>query len=246
MLTREPVEAYAAALAGLGLEVVAMPVTEQRASPADHAALVAAVSSGSFTAVLVASAHAAEGLAAALASTVIPASELGEIWAVGPATAGALAAARLDAHHPDSVTGGAELARALVAAHGLAGRRVLVPHAEDGRPEALAILRAAGADVVDVVAYRTIARAADHPDVAAGRALLIDGGAAVCAVFAPSQVHALLEIVGGARALAALATQFVAIGETTGAALRAAGVEPRIARSPTPAGLAEAVARAPR
>ena len=56
---------------------------------------------------------------------------------------------------PPDVRDGAELARALVASRDLAGKRVLVPRAEDGRDEALEILRAAGAEVVDVIAYRT-------------------------------------------------------------------------------------------
>lgn len=234
VLTRDPASAaaYAAALAPLGLEVVAMPVTRHAAAP-DPQALVRAVDAGGYAAIVVASPRAAHELARAAAGRELP-----EVWAVGPATRRALDIAKLPAHHPPGVRDGAELARRLVAGRALAGRRVLVPRAEEGRVEALDILRAAGAEVVDVVAYRTVAAAASDPEVARGAALL-RAGAAVCAVFAPSQVDALAAIVGP---LGRLAARFCAIGETTAAAVRAAGVaEVAVAEAPTPEGMARAV-----
>jgi uroporphyrinogen-III synthase/uroporphyrinogen III methyltransferase/synthase len=58
----------------------------------------------------------------------------------------------------------------------------------------------------------------------------------VCIVFAPSQVAALGDV-------AAMQTRFVAIGPTTAAALREAGIaEVAVAATPTPAGIANAVA----
>jgi len=127
-----------------------------------------------------------------------------------------------------------------VAAREVAGRRVLVPRAEGGREEAIALLRAAGAEVEEVVAYRTEATPAGDPALAEGRAALAAGDAAICVVFAPSQVAALAALVGPA-ALTAL--PFAAIGETTAAALRAAGAGAvAVARTPTPAGIASAVA----
>jgi uroporphyrinogen-III synthase len=120
---------------------------------------------------------------------------------------------------------------------------VLVPRAEEGRVDALEILRAAGAEVVDVVAYRTVAVAADDATLAQGADLLIRGGAAICAVFAPSQVTALAAVMAARdHELAALVTQFCAIGETTAAALRAAGVrDVAVAAAPSPEGMAQAV-----
>ena len=235
VLTRDPVSAaaYAAALAPLGLEVVAMPVTAP-APAADPQALARALDAGGFAAVVVASPRAAHELARAAAGRELP-----EVWAVGPATRRALEIAKLPARHPDGVRDGAELAHTLAASRELRGRRVLVPRAEEGRVEGLAILRAAGAEVVDVVAYRTVAVAPGDPAVARGAELLEGGGAAVCAVFAPSQVAALTAIVGG---LAALSTRFCAIGETTAAALRGAGVASvAVAPVPTPEGMARAV-----
>lgn len=244
VLTRDPGD-YGAAIAALGLDVVAMPVTKT-AAPADADALVRALDSGDFAAIVVASPRAAHELSRAVAAlggmrTTLPA--LPEVWAVGPSTKRALDIAKLPAHVPGSVRDGVELAKALVSATPLRGKRVLVPRAEDGRTEPLQILRAAGAEVVDVVAYRTVALAPDDPVLAAGAELLVQGQAAICAVFAPSQVSALAAaIVARDHELPALVTQFCAIGETTAAALRAAGVrEVSVAPTPTPEGMAQAV-----
>ena len=233
VLTRDPAPAYDAALAPLGLEVVAMPVTKH-APAADPHALGRALEDGRYAAVVVASPRAAHELARAAAARELP-----EVWAVGPATRRALEIARIPARLPDHVRDGAELARRLAAERPRRGRRVLVPRAEEGRTEGLAILRAAGADVVDVIAYRTVAVGAGDPDVARGAELLRAGAAAVCAVFAPSQVAALAAIVGP---LAGLSARFCAIGETTAEAVRAAGVaDVAVAAEPTPEGMAQAV-----
>jgi len=235
VLTRDPASAaaYASALAPLGLDVFAMPVTKH-APPADAAALGRALAAGDFAAVVVASPRAAHELARAAAGHELP-----EVWAVGPATRRALEILKIDAHHPDGVRDGADLARRLVASRSLHGRRVLVPRAEEGRVEGIELMRAAGIDVVDVVAYRTVAMDVNAPDVARGAQLLRAGKAAVCAVFAPSQVAALAAIVGP---LGQLVTRFCAIGETTAAAARDAGVgEVAVAPEPTPEGIAQAV-----
>jgi uroporphyrinogen-III synthase len=238
VLARDPSggAAYAAAFAQLGLTAIATPVT--RAAPApDPEALVRALAGAGYAAILVASARAAHELSRAASRHPIPAST--EIWAVGRATQRALEQLRLTAHHPTHVRDGGDLARSLVAARALAGQRVLVPRAEDGRREALEILRAAGAEVVDVVAYRTIATEPDDPAIQHGLSLLRTGNAAICAVFAPSQAHALAALVGP---LWAISTTFCAIGETTAAALRSAGVvAPAVAPEPTPEGMAQAV-----
>jgi uroporphyrinogen-III synthase len=136
------------------------------------------------------------------------------------------------------VTNGAELADRLVATRSVAGVRVLVPRAEDGREDAIRILRAAGAEVDDVIAYRTVPTRLDDPRLVRGRDALA-GVAKVCAVFAPSQVGALEAVVGP---LTALACRFAAIGSTTAAALRGRGVSTvAVAPAPTPEGLAQAL-----
>lgn len=237
VITRDPEAAapYAAALAPLGLEAVAMPVT--RTVPAETSGeLASALAHGGYAAVVVASARAAAALGAACAASALP--EDCEVWAVGPATARALAAAGIAAQVPPAARDGATLARTLVAERALAGRRVLVPRAEGGRDEAIAILQGAGAEVDAVVAYRTVPAAAEDPALAAGLAALRGGAARVCAVFAPSQVAALDALIGVRR----ISAPFVAIGETTAAALRAAGAAVVVvADGPTPERLANAV-----
>ncbi|TMQ07175.1 MAG: uroporphyrinogen-III synthase [Deltaproteobacteria bacterium] len=233
VITREldAAAAYAAALGAIGLEAVAMPVTAT-APAGDPAELAGALARGGYAAIVVASARAAAALAAARGGAALP-----EVWAVGPATARALAAAGIAARVPPAVGDAAALARALLAERSLAGCRVLVPRAEGGRDEAIALLRDARAVVDAIVAYRTVPAAAADPALARGLAVL-RGGAAVCAVFAPSQVAALDGLVGIRR----ISAPFAAIGETTATALRAAGAAVvAVADRPTPEGLAKAV-----
>jgi uroporphyrinogen-III synthase len=234
VITREAEAAapYAAALAPLGLDGIALPVT-QIAPPRDAGQLVRALEHGGYAAIVVASARAAAALDAARGDAALP-----EVWAVGPATARALAAAGIPAVVPTAARDGATLARTLVAARGLAGHRVLVPRAEDGRDDAIEILRAAGAEVDAITAYRTVPTDAADPALAPGLALLRRGEVAVCAMFAPSQVTALDALLGIRRVTA----RFAAIGDTTAAALRAAGATAVVvAEAATPEGLAKAV-----
>ena len=212
ILTRDDVAAYARALAPM--QVIALPVTRTEPPPDPDA--VARALAEPHDAVLVASVRAARLV---LGTTA-------EVWAVGPATAALFPAARTP-----EVADAASLARALLAARGPV--RVLVPRAQEGRDEAIELLRAAGAHVIDVVAYRTVAAAADDPALAAGLAAL--ARADVVVFFAPSQVAAF-------AALAAFPPVCVAIGPTTAASLREHRVEPAVAASPTPAGIANAVA----
>lgn len=225
VLTRDPADAatYGSALAPL--EVVAMPVTRTVEIAGALGDLHPAVD-----VVVVMSPRAAHMVVKG--SVKAPA-----VWAVGPATRRALEIAKVASYVPPDVVDGAGLARALVKA-GVAGKRVLVPRAEEGRTEPLEILRAAGAEVIDVVAYRTVPVPADDPAIQRGRELLVSGDAPVCCVFAPSQVAALAQIVR----LPELRTRMCAIGETTAAAVRGAGIaEVAVAATPTPEGIAQAV-----
>lgn len=232
------------------LVVVPMPVT-RTVLPTEPAALGHALARGGYVAIVCASARAAEALVRARAGEPSP-HPWPAVWAVGAATAAVLSASGLTVIVPTGVVDASTLARALVEHLGHLGPRrvgddtalrVLVPRAEDGRDEGLAILRAASLEVVDVAVYRTLATASDDPALDAGRAALSSraGAAVACAVFAPSQVAALDALLG----IHALATPFVAIGETTAAALRAAGAPAAaiaVALAPTPEGLAKAVA----
>jgi uroporphyrinogen-III synthase len=230
--TREDIAGYAAALAPLGLETIAMPVTRTE-PPRDRHALLRAVEAGGYIAIVVASQRAAMALLDARGHAPLP-----EIWAIGAATASVLEQAHL---HPIVPAGGdaVALARALVAQRPIAGKRVLVPRAEDGREDGIGTLRDAGAEVDAIVAYRTVPVSADEPAIASGKAALAAGQAAIAVVFAPSQVAALDALVGVRKTV----TRWVAIGETTAQALRDAGAEViAVAATPTPEGIANAAA----
>ncbi|MBP9204374.1 MAG: uroporphyrinogen-III synthase [Kofleriaceae bacterium] len=223
---------YQAALAAIGVDAIAVAVTTTvPASATEQAALRVAARAG-HDAIVVASASAARALAAALAGTV-PA---GAVWAVGPATAAALAEHGVAARVPqraDALGLAAELL-----AQAPRPRQVLVPRAEGGRDELLDALRAAGVEVDDRVAYRTVACPVD----AAVEAVLADaasGRLGALIAFAPSQVLALAQL----GAAPAPGCRLVAIGATTAAAWQARfGRVDAVADAPTPAGVANAVA----
>lgn len=240
VLTRDPIDAQPYAVALAPFTVVAMPVTKT-APPADPTALTRAFSETGYDMILVASPRAAHELSRAIAASLterVTLPDLPDIWAVGPATKRALDIARLPARVPPEARDGVELAKHVIS-RDVRGKRILVPRAEEGRLDALDLLREAGAHVVDVAAYRTLAVDAEEPSIAQGRQLLASGAAEVCCLFAPSQVSALASIAGP---LSALATRFCAIGETTAAALRSAGIATvGVAASPTPEGMAQAV-----
>lgn len=244
VLTRAPqaIAAYAAALAPLGLEVVALPVT--RTAPAgteEQDRLARAIARlGDYDAVVVASARGAHvlldlvGDPARLTAAGAPA-----VWAVGKATAWALAAHGVMARTPAQAD-----ARGLAAAMLAAGRprRVLAPRAAGGRDDGLAALIAAGVAVDAIDAYRTVATEPDDPTLAPGLAALAAPGLALTALFAPSQVAALDALLAARGGLAALPCPLIAIGATTAAALAAVGARvAAVAATPTPDGLAHAV-----
>ena len=232
---------YAATLAPLGLDVIAMPVT--RSEPIGGDALSRALVRRSYWAIACASPRAAAALIEAwnqpTSSDDATAPEvdvrgrpvLAPVWAVGVATARVLRDAGIEPIVVEGVRDGASLATAMIA-KGVDGRRVVVPRAVDGRRELVDALAGAGAFVDAIDVYRTVPNT-DATELAAGRAALPT--AAVVIVFAPSQVAAL--------DIRAIRCPFVAIGDTTAEALRAAGATAvAVAASPTPEGLAKAIA----
>jgi uroporphyrinogen-III synthase len=269
VITRSSDEAtaYAAALAELGLETVAMPVTRTESI---DSGLDRVLRERQYQAIAVASARAARALvdawlAPARADGRIAIStwyemaygnppepdkptfdaaghaELPLVWAVGAATGRVLADAGL-AHRVEGGDGAA-LAAVMIEALGsasrspvLAGKRILVPRAAGGRPELLERLVDVGATVDAISVYRTIELTAADPDVAAGQDALMCGPE-ICVVMAPSQVTSLDTMLP----IGTIDTTFVAIGETTAEALRAAGARRVVvATEPTPEGIAKA------
>jgi uroporphyrinogen-III synthase/uroporphyrinogen III methyltransferase/synthase len=140
---------------------------------------------------------------------------------VGPATAERLARA---VREPDLVPAeamGGAMAAAL-APH-VAGKRVLFPRPAEGRPELLAGLLAAGAEVTAVEAYRTLPAPAEAIRPLA--AWLEAGEVQAIAFASPSAVKAVVAGLGE-RAALLRAVLLAAIGPTTSEALRDAGLEP--------------------
>jgi len=238
VLTRDidGARSYAEALARLGLDAVALPVTRAvDADDADRLALAAAVAER-WDGVLVASARAAAPLVRALDGRRLEA----RIAAVGPATAAELARHGIAAEV--AAGDGVAAAEALLAA---GCRRVLVPRAAGGRDEAVDRLRAAGVVAETVTAYRTVPTPADDPSLVDGLARITGGSAAVIALFAPSQVGALVDLlaVRGVSPEVLASSVIAAIGATTASALAARGIRvDAVAAQPEPAAMAQAVA----
>lgn len=139
--------------------------------------------------------------------------------AVGPATAEKLAGA---VRAPDLVPAearGAALAEALAAQ--VRGRRVLVPRAEEGRPELVDGLRAAGAQVAAPVVYRTVPAPPESLQPLGDA--LERGEVDAVAFMSPSAVKSVVGALGERAALLGRAAVAV-IGPTTAEAAVAAGL----------------------
>ncbi len=159
------------------------------------------------------------------------------IAAVGQATASALAEARLCADFTPSAPTGRSLGAELPVGP---GERVLLFRSDVARPELPAALRARGAVVDEVVAYRTTPRTEPAPDVAAE---LRAGRVDAILLASPSAVRGLVAAVGGDPELYR-ATSLIAIGPTTAAAIREMGLPlAATADDPSPRGLVAVLTR---
>ena len=119
------------------------------------------------------------------------------------------------------------MADAVVEAAGgsLERMRVLAPRADGGRDEGIEAMRAAGAEVEAVSVYRSEVAEPDEPSVRHGLARLRAGEIDAVAVFAPSQVRAVFELVGERCAeILARCGAIAAIGATTKRELERRGV----------------------
>ncbi len=233
-------DALAARLRDLGAEVREIP-SIAFAPPSDPAPLDAALRDlARFDWAVFASATAVERTVERLAALGLPAAALARLSlaAVGPATAERLARTVREPDLVPAESKGAAMAAALAAR--VRGRRVLLPRPAEGRPELLDGLVAAGAEVVAVEAYRTLAAPAEAIRPLA--AWLEAGEVSAVAFASPSAVKA---VVGGLGERAALLRDVVlaAIGPTTSEALRAAGLTPEVEPARyTGADLADAIA----
>lgn len=235
--------ALLARLRALGAEPLACP-SIAIAPPADPAALDAAIARlGSYSWLIVTSANGVQALLgrmAELGASSMPLRRIA-IGAIGPATAEALAEHGLRA----SFVPGAYVAEAIVDEIGdVAGQRILLPRADIAR-EALAVgLRAKGAEVDEVAAYRTV----PGPGAADLASWLRAGTLGAITFTSSSTVRYLLDGLGAhgfdrPTAVAALnRTAVVCIGPITAATARAEGLRVAAeAREYTESGLLDAL-----
>lgn len=154
------------ALEEMGAEVVPLP-TIRIVPPADPEPLrEAARSAATFDWIVFTSANGVERFFAALAEEGRDGRALAaaKVAAIGPATAAELAKHGVV---PDMVPREhvAEAAAQALAAEGVAGKRILLPRAEAARAVLPDALRARGALVADVAAYRSVPDGADAAEV---------------------------------------------------------------------------------
>jgi uroporphyrinogen-III synthase len=160
--------------------------------------------------------------------------------AVGPTTAMALRERGVDVHAQPEIAVGDEIPRAMAGGGLRRGDRVLLARADAAAPSLPVQLWFYGADVDDVVAYRTIPGPGDSREPLLSALGDPDLQAVVFA--SGSAVHGLVELVG---AQAARALRVFTIGPSTSAVARAHGFSvSREARTPDAAGLGAAVRQA--
>ena len=216
-------DALADRLRALGAEVLEFPAIAVAPPEAAAQAVVDAVLRRleDFEWVVFASGNAVEQTLARLAAVGLGPEALSRLRlaAVGRATAEKLACA---VRAPDVVPAearGAALAEAL-APH-VRGRRVLVPRAEEGRPELVDGLQASGAHVVAPVVYRTVPAPAESLRPL-GEAIE-RGEVDAVAFLSPSAVKSVVAALGPRASLLGR-TVVAVIGPTTAEAAAAAGV----------------------
>lgn len=233
-------DALAARLTELGAAVRELP-SIAFLPPADPGPLDAALRAlSSFHWVVFTSATAVERTVERLRELGLEPSRLGEprLAAVGPATAERLAR---EVRPPDVVPSQAkgDVLAAELTPH-VRGRRVLFPRPAEGRPETVAGLLAAGAELTAVEAYRTVPAPAAVLAPLGG--WLASGEVDAIAFASPSAVQAIVGALGSRASLLREAL-LAAIGPTTAAALEAAGLPVgAVPARHTGSALAEAIA----
>ncbi|HEX7195879.1 MAG TPA: uroporphyrinogen-III synthase [Candidatus Limnocylindria bacterium] len=222
-------------LAERGIDPVAVPTVaiDATSSAADLDEMVRGLAGADW--LIITSAHGAEALAARLGGRPLP--DGLRVAAVGPATADELRSAGIGVDHvPDEY-----LSATIVDGLGeLEGRRVVLARADAADPELGVSLRARGAIVEEVVAYRTVEGPGTSRDpLHAALQRDLDG---IC--FASgSSVRGLTRLASPMGRQRARALPAFCIGPVTAAEARQAGFHiAAVAAAHTAAGLADAVA----
>jgi uroporphyrinogen III methyltransferase/synthase len=149
-----------------------------------------------------------------------------KLCGVGSATAERLARHGLKLDVMPSEYRAEALIHALTQTGDLAGKKILLPHADVGREVIADELRKQGAQVVEVVAYRTVATDPERegqPDV---YRMLLEGRIDVVTFTSPSAVRNMVSVLGAEPAVDLLRKTIVAaIGPVTAEAATRSGIE---------------------
>jgi len=142
--------------------------------------------------------------------------------AVGPTTAAAAERAGFFVDYQAQTHSGAALANEL--GEKLRGQSVFLPRSDRANPDLPQLLRNYGAEVTEVVAYRTVTPVnLDQEKIAA----ILNGEVEAILFFSPTAVEHFVGIVGGAEKLPDLQNRvaITAVGPITANALRQSGVD---------------------
>jgi uroporphyrinogen-III synthase len=154
-----------------------------------------------------------------------------QIATVGPASAEAVRQAGLPVEYVSNIHNGVALTKEL--GERLQGRTVLLPRSDRANPDLPAALKAHGALLTEVVAYRTL-QPSDVDKLNLGR--ISAGEADAILFFSPSAVQHYAELASGEQ-LRKLHDRvaIIAVGPVTASALREAGVERMVVAADTTA-----------
>ncbi len=205
-------------LEAMGAEVVEAAMLRIE-PPDDYGPLdEACASAGSFSWIVFASTNAVEAFMGRLLRGATDARALGgvKLCCVGPSTAERLAVHGLKADVVPGEYRAEALVRAMSAAGEMSGLTILLPHADIGREVIADELRAQGAHVTEVIAYRTVSTDTERegePDI---YRMLLERRLDVVTFTSPSAVRNLVTLLGAEPAADLLRSTIVAaIGPVT-------------------------------
>ena len=205
-------------LEAVGAEVIEAPML-RIAPPDDYGPLdEACAHAGAFDWIIFSSTNAVDAFMDRLLRGATDARALGgvKLCCVGPSTAERLAARGLKADVVPGEYRAEALARALSETGPMSGLRILLPHADIGREVIADELRAQGAQVTEVISYRTVATDLEReggPDI---YRMLLERRLDIVTFTSPSSVRNLVGVLGAEPAADLLRATIVAsIGPVT-------------------------------
>ncbi len=238
---REQAGEWRRALSAAGAEPVSCPMIQIEAVRAAPGLADALAKLADFDFLLLTSANAARQFAARACEAGVSLSALrGRVYTVGEVSAAAAAEVGLASAPLHAAAGSAAVLLETLRARGdLAGKKILLPRAERGRELLARGLEDAGAQVEEVVVYRTTAAAFDAEALGAE----LKAGALDALTFAsPSAVRNFAGRLGAEGVAAARRAVVAAIGPVTAEACAEQGIGPDVtAAEPTSAALVRAL-----